>query len=111
MPRQFVLSLSYYAGLPFRDGLSRRGRGLKAESCENIHVLRNSRVLVELECGVQRRMDEVERLMSWEGQDERLWGNGPGNWGSKGQLFCAGSTFLEGVGGIEAIVLGYSTSI
>ena len=41
-------------------------------------VLRNSRVLAELECEVLRRMNEVEWLISWEGQDERLRNNGPG---------------------------------
>ena len=79
------------------------------------NVLRNSRVLAELECEVLRRMNEVEWLMSWEGQDDRLWNNGPGNcFGAPEFNFSAqvSHSWSGGVGrGIETIVLGCTNSI
>ena len=81
------------------------------------NVLRNSRVLAEceVECEVLRRMNEVAWLMSWEGQDERLWNNGPGScFGAPEFNFSAqvSHSWSRGAGqGIETIVLGHKNSI
>ena len=81
------------------------------------NVLRNSRVLAEceVECEVLRRMNEVAWLMSWDGQDERLWNNGPGScFGAPEFNFSAqvSHSWSRGAGqGIETIVLGHKNSI